>query len=77
MPVIVSRMLTSPLSWLRLTVAPRPDQTWVPGSRGQENGELERRLGGGTVIHVSNAVGGDAHTSRGQLYSVVVLIERP
>jgi len=38
------------------------------------NGELERRLGGGTVSH---AVGGDAHTSTGQLYSVVVLIERP
>ena len=32
------------------------------------NGELERRLGGGTVIHVSHAVGGDAHTSTGQLY---------
>jgi hypothetical protein len=41
------------------------------------NGELERRLGGGTVIHVSHAVGGDAHTNTGQLYSVVVLIERP
>jgi hypothetical protein len=41
------------------------------------NGELERRPGGGTVIHVSHAVGGDAHTSTGQLYSVVVLIERP
>jgi hypothetical protein len=41
------------------------------------NGELERRLGGGTVIHVSHAVGGDAHTSTGQLYSVMVLIERP
>ena len=40
------------------------------------NGELERRLGGGTVIHVSHALGGDAHTSTGQLYSVVVLIER-
>ena len=26
------------------------------------NGELERRLGGGTVIHVSHAVGGDAST---------------
>jgi hypothetical protein len=41
------------------------------------NGELERRLGGETVIHVSHAVDGDAHTSTGQLYSVVVLIERP
>jgi hypothetical protein len=44
---------------------------------GELNGELERRLGGGTVIHVSHAVGGDAHTSTGQLYSVVVLIEHP
>jgi hypothetical protein len=99
-----------------VTVPPRPDQTWVPGSRGQEawyrrkgapgpwaaripigdggrshrcvratvthverelNGELERRLGDGTLIHVSHAVGGDAHTSPGQLYSLVVLIERP
>lgn len=49
----------------------------VPHMERELNGELERRLGDGTVIHVSHAVGGDAHTSTGQLYSVVVLIERP
>ena len=41
------------------------------------NGELGRRLGDGRIIHVSHAVTAGAKTDTGQLYSVVVLIERP